>query len=102
MKRGTIQTHFLKVYNFCMLLLSVIIDNHVDTSLGWLHMYKDMTCFKVYVVMLMACCITGLGVGIAVGIVTSSLVFGIAIITVMIIAKYRMKGNYHCNYSLTC
>ena len=28
------------------------------------------------------------------GIVTSSLVFGIAIVTVMIIAKYRMKGNY--------
>ena len=34
---------------------------------------------------------TGLGVGIAMGIVTSSLV---AIITVTIIAKYRKKGNY--------
>ena len=63
---------------------SVIIDKHV-----------------LYVVMLFACCITGLGVGIAVGIMTSSLAFGIAIITVWIIAKYRMKGNYHCNYSLT-
>ena len=54
--------------------------------------------------MLFACCITGLGVGIAVGIVTSSLVFGIAIITVRIIAKYRMKGSYVLtpdDYSLT-
>ena len=60
------------------------------TSLSW---YKAMTCCKLYVVMLLVC-ITGLGVGIAVGIVTSSLAFGIAIITVRIIAKCRMKGNY--------
>ena len=49
--------------------------------------------------------ITGLGVGNAVGIVTSSLAFGIAIITARIVVKYRMKGNYvlaHCNYSTTC
>ena len=89
---------FFEGIYFCMSLLSVIIDNHVDTSVGWLHMYKAMTCFKVYVVMLMACCITGLGVGIAVGIVTSSLVFGIAIITVRIIAKYRVKGNCKCTH----
>ena len=78
------------------ILMSLIINMQICTSLGWLYMYKAMTCFKVYVVMLMACCITGLGVGIAVGIVTSSLVFGIAIITVRIIAKYRIKGNYAC------
>ena len=53
-------------------------------------MYKAMTCYQL----LFVCWITGLGVGIAVGIVTSSLVFGIAIITVRIIAKYRMKGIY--------
>ena len=46
---------------------------------------------------MLLCCLPvalGLGVGIAVGIVTSSLVFGIAIITVRIITKYRVKGNY--------
>ena len=53
--------------------------------------YMYVAC-KLYVVILS--CITGLGVGIAVGIVTSSLVFGIAIITFRIIDKYRMKGNY--------
>ena len=54
-----------------------------------------MTCCKMYVVMLFACCITGFGVGIVVGIVISSLTFGIVIITVMIIVKHRMKGNYN-------
>ena len=37
--------------------------------------------------------VTGFGVGIVVGIVLSSLSFGIVIITVVIIVKHRMKGN---------
>ena len=52
-----------------------------------------MTC-KLYVFMLFACCITEFGVGIVVGIAISSVTFGI-IITVMIIVKNRMKGNYN-------
>ena len=76
-------------------------------TLGWLHnsLYTciiSMMCCKLYVVMLFACCITGFGVGIVVGIVISSLTFGIVIITIMIIVKHRMKGNYNvCTNLLT-